>query len=168
MSPNRAELWHIRGGGAGGMGQLVADVTSGPRPAGRRRLLLVLLRSVVALLVLALACGWYVDHRLVGQLGRVHGVFDGLSGRPPAVGATVVLLVIEKPDALAPSSWLPGAGTAVSVQLVEVRHGGRDVQALALPLASSFADGSTVQDVAANRSPGDLVSRVEQASGRRI
>jgi hypothetical protein len=148
------------------MGDVVAGST-GDRSRPGHRVRRVLLWLLLGVLVLALAGCWYVDHRLVGRLGRVDGVFDGLTHRPADDGGTTLLMVLEDRDHPTTGSWLPGRGTATTVLLVSVSEDRRHVVASSMPLAARFRDGQAVGD-AARRSPSALVGAVERGSGRRV
>jgi LCP family protein required for cell wall assembly len=119
-----------------------------PAPRRRsRRLRRVLLAIFVVLLLLAavpLGAGWYLQHRLTSQLGRVDGVFQGLKDRParPPAGApgaravNILLMGTDRvseqattgDDAAAPA-WVPGEQRSDTLMLLHL-DGSRQVAAV--------------------------------------
>jgi hypothetical protein len=126
--------------------------------------------TVAAALTLALLGSWYVDHRLVDQLGRVPGAFDHLSDRPTDTDSTTMLLVLEDRDRTEPAgaSWLPRAGTVRTVLLVSVDPGGERAHVLALPLGATAPDGRTIGEATSAPSASRLVHAVEEGTREHV
>lgn len=93
------------------------------------------------------AAAWYLEQRLAGHVGRIPGVFSGLSHRPvkPAIGlakkATNVLIVGSDRrsttqttgDRASSPAWLPGAQRSDTLMLVHISGDRRNVTVVSIP-----------------------------------
>jgi LCP family protein required for cell wall assembly len=117
------------------------------RPRRRRRRVLV---TVLALLVLLagvpLGAGWYLQHRLTSQIGRIDGVFSNLddaqrpakvtSGAPGAKAMNILLMGTDRRSDVATTGtaarapeWTPGAQRSDTLMLLHL-DGSRQVAAV--------------------------------------
>jgi LCP family protein required for cell wall assembly len=119
-----------------------------PRPRRRRRRLRRVLLAIAVVMVLLAAVpvsvGLYLEHRLTSQMGRIDGVFDGLTDRPakPAAGTpgakamNILLMGTDRrsevattgDDAKAPD-WVPGAQRSDTLMILHI-DGSRQVAAV--------------------------------------
>jgi LCP family protein required for cell wall assembly len=133
----------------------LADLEADPEAPGeapparrRRRRRRTLLAAVIVLLLLAsvpLGIGWYLEHRLTSQIGRIEGVFQGLpesqrpdkpaAGTPGANAVNILLMGTDRrsdvattgTDAKAPD-WIPGAQRSDTLMVLHI-DGSRQVAA---------------------------------------
>jgi LCP family protein required for cell wall assembly len=111
-----------------------------------RRAVLGLVACVAVLALTGLAGAIYVDHQL-GQVHRIHGVFDGIGPRPyrptsgPAAEAVNVLLLgtdrrsdVATTGSAAPArAWVPGEQRSDAMMLVHVAADRSTVTVVSLP-----------------------------------
>jgi LCP family protein required for cell wall assembly len=120
------------------------DVRRGRR--GRRRVLVTLFVVLVLLAAVPLSVGWYLQHRLTSQIGRIHDVFSPLdeaqrpakvtSGAPGAKAMNILLMGTDRRSDVATTGsgarapeWTPGAQRSDTLMLLHI-DGSRQVAAV--------------------------------------
>ena len=118
-----------------------------PRRRRRGRRLAILLAALLVLFgVLPLGAAWYVEHRLVGQVDRIDGVFAGLdaaerparpvAGAPGAKAVNILFMGTDRRSDVATTgtgaqapAWRPGEERSDTLMLVHL-DGSRKVAAV--------------------------------------
>lgn len=146
----------------------------GGRPRRRRRTLLAV---AAGLLVGCLVVGWYLEHRLTAQMGRIPGAFAGLEGRPekPTSGAVDILLLGARPEASAAADaqeWLPGLTAGASVMVVHFSADRLGASVISIPTSAQVTipghGAGTLAETFRLGGPALTVGAVERSTGVRI
>lgn len=104
-----------------------------------------------------------INLRLVHQLDRIDGAFDGLTGRPAATPGRTLLMVGTRPDGPGTDvPWLAGQQSVESVMLIDIAPDGMSASVETLPQHSG------ISSVAASSPASAAVAAVESWSGRRV
>lgn len=143
----------------------------------QRRSRRTLLAVAAGLLMGCLAVGWYLEHRLTAQVGRIPGAFAGLEGRPEkaASGAVDILLLGARPEASSAADtqeWFPGLTAGASVMVVHLSADRLGASVISIPTAAQMAipghGAGTLADTFRMGGPALTVGAVERETGVRI
>ncbi len=163
----------------------VGQATPAPRRPRLRQVLLALAVLVSLLSVGATAGVLYLQHRLVGQIARIDGAFDGLEDRPvrptsgPGAQAVNVLVAVtgRQPSggtdrAAGSGAWTPGTRPTEALMLVHFDGDRREASVIALPRDSWVpvpGHGTQTIDTAfSSARPALAVQTVEHLTGVRV
>lgn len=161
-----------------------------PEPHRRRRRLRIVLICLALCLLLCLGVvvggAWFLERRLVTQIGTIPGTFSGLHNRPvkPRIGlaasATNILFVGTDRRSSAPTTgsrasapeWLPGEQRSDTLMLVHISGDRRNVSVVSIPRDSWVPiPGHGMAKINAAFSwggPSLLIETVERLTGVRV